>query len=228
MKTKLILKIITDVMMTAVLLLLMAYSLVGEAAHEWLGVGIFVLFVLHHILNIKWCKTMFKGKYSPYRIAQTAVVALVLLTMCGSMISGVLLSRTVFTFLGDRVYLAQAQKLHMLCAYWGFVFLSLHLGLHWSSILNMVKRFCKKEQPLRRWMIRIIGWLISAYGIYAFIKRDFAGYMFLKIHFVFFDLDEPLIFYLADYLAVMCAFVCLGYYMSLFLKSAYKRADRSY
>ncbi len=223
MKTKLILKIITDVMMTAVLLLLMAYSLVGEAAHEWLGVGIFVLFVPHHILNIKWSKTMFKGKYSPYRIAQTVAVALVLLTMCGSMISGVLLSRTVFTFLGDRVFLAQAQKLHMLCAYWGFVFLSLHLGLHWSSILNMVKRLFKKRSFVRSWAVRIFGLGVAAYGIYAFVERDFSSYMFLKIHFVFFDFDEPLIIYLADYLAVMCAFVCLGYYMSLLLKRVGKR-----
>lgn len=209
--------------MTAVLLLLMAYSLVGEAAHEWLGVGIFVLFVPHHILNIKWSKTMFKGKYSPYRIAQTVAVALVLLTMCGSMISGVLLSRTVFTFLGDRVFLAQAQKLHMLCAYWGFVFLSLHLGLHWSSILNMVKRLFKKRSFVRSWAVRIFGLGVAAYGIYAFVERDFSSYMFLKIHFVFFDFDEPLIIYLADYLAVMCAFVCLGYYMSLLLKRVGKR-----
>lgn len=222
MKPKLILKIITDVTMTAVLLLLMAYSLVGEAAHEWLGVGIFVLFVLHHILNVKWSKAMFKGKYTPYRTAQTAAVVLVLLTMCGSMISGVLLSRTVFTFLGDRVFLAQAQKLHMLCAYWGFVFLSLHLGLHWSNILNMSKRFFKKRSPVRSWAVRIFGWAVAAYGIYAFFKRNFPEYMFLKIHFVYFDLNEPLIFYLADYLAVMVTFVCAGHYLSLILKSAGK------
>ena len=52
MKQKQILKIITDVFMTALFLLLMAYFLMGEAAHEWLGVGIFALFVLHHVINI--------------------------------------------------------------------------------------------------------------------------------------------------------------------------------
>ena len=46
MKPKQILKIITDIAMTVTLLLLMAYSLVGEAAHEWLGIGMFVLFIL--------------------------------------------------------------------------------------------------------------------------------------------------------------------------------------
>lgn len=42
-ETKQILKIITDVFMTAALLLLMAYSLIGEAAHKWRGVSGFLL-----------------------------------------------------------------------------------------------------------------------------------------------------------------------------------------
>ena len=48
MKARQILKIITDIAMTVILLLLMAYSLVGEALHEWLGIGMFLLFILHH------------------------------------------------------------------------------------------------------------------------------------------------------------------------------------
>lgn len=223
MKPKLILKISVDLSMTAVLLLLMAYSLVGEEAHEWLGVGIFALFVLHHILNVRWSKALFKGKYTPYRIAQTAIVALVTLSMLGSMISGILLSRTVFMFLGNRPLQAIARTAHLLCAYWGFAVLSLHLGLHWGNILNMAERLFKKKSAVRKWTTRVVGWFIAAYGIYAFIKRNFAGYMFLQIHFVFFDLDEPLILYLLDYLAVMGAFVCAGHYLAGILK--FKRSE---
>ena len=129
--------------MIATLLLLMAYSLVygdnptiGEAVHEWLGVGMFALFVPHHILNRKWCKGIFRRRYTPYRILQTVLVLLILLSMCGSMISGILLSRTVFSFLGSRGGQMTAQTVHMLSAYWGFVFMSLHLGLHWSRIMG--------------------------------------------------------------------------------------------
>ena len=38
-----------DTAMTLALLLLMAYGLVGEAAHEWIGMGIFALSVVHHV-----------------------------------------------------------------------------------------------------------------------------------------------------------------------------------
>ncbi len=53
MKHKTILKIVVDIGMTVMLLFLMAYELIGEAAHEWLGIGMFVLFIIHHILNRK-------------------------------------------------------------------------------------------------------------------------------------------------------------------------------
>ena len=47
--------------------------------------------------------------------------------------------------------------------------------------------------------------------------------MFLQIHFVFFNLDEPLILYLWDYLAVMGALVCAGHYLTKILK--FKRSE---
>lgn len=36
--------------------------------------------------------------------------------------------------------------------------------------------------------------------------------MFLKIHFVFFDYQEPLLFFMLDYIAVMGMFIFIGYY----------------
>ena len=43
-------KIISDAAMTVLPLLLMTYERIGGDVHEWLGISIFVLFVLHHIL----------------------------------------------------------------------------------------------------------------------------------------------------------------------------------
>ena len=40
--------------MTVLLLLLMAYSLIGETVHEVIGTAILVLFIGHHILNRGW------------------------------------------------------------------------------------------------------------------------------------------------------------------------------
>lgn len=51
MNRKQIIRIIIDICMTICLLMLMAYSLVGEKAHEWIGMAMLILFVTHHILN---------------------------------------------------------------------------------------------------------------------------------------------------------------------------------
>ena len=200
--------------MTVVLLFLMSYSLVGEAVHEWLGIGMFALFILHHILNSRWSGSLFKGKYTPYRILQTALVALALASMLGSMVSGIILSRYALSFMPITKGQAWARTLHMLSAYWGFVFISLHLGLHWSMMMGMASRLWKKKSLIRSWGVRAVGFLIAGYGIYAFIKREIGSYMFLKNQFVFFDFDEPLFFFIIDYIAVLGLFVFVGHYLA--------------
>lgn len=61
MKPKQIIRLATDAAMTIALLLLMAYSLVGEAAHEWIGMAMLALFILHHALNRKWIGAVSRG-----------------------------------------------------------------------------------------------------------------------------------------------------------------------
>lgn len=218
MKPKMILKICIDIGMTVALLFLMTYELVGQAAHEWLGIGMFILFVTHHILNLKWCGNLLRGHYTPMRIWQTLLVVLVLLCMAGSMVSGVILSRHVLSFLPISSGRSLARSLHMVSAYWGFVLMSLHLGIHWSMMMAMARKAFPNASSVRTWAFRILAVGIAAYGVYAFVERDIAGYMFLRIQFVFFDFEEPLIFFLLDYVAAMWLFVFAGHYFSELLK----------
>ena len=214
MSRKQIARIVTDIMMTLVLLLLMAYSLVGEAAHEWLGIGMLVLFILHHVFNSRWTRYLRKGKYTPFRVLQTALVVLAMLSMLVSMVSGIVLSRYALSFLPITGGRSWARTLHMLSSYWGFVFISLHLGLHWSMMIGMAKRLFKNPSAVRRWITRGLGFLIAAYGLFAFFKRQIGSYMFLKTQVVFFDFSEPLVLFLFDYIAVMVLFVFLGHYLA--------------
>lgn len=218
MKPKMIAKICVDISMTIALLLLMPYELVGQAAHEWIGIGIFVLFLIHHILNGKWSRNAFKGKYTPLRVWQTILVLLVLAAIIGSMVSGIILSRHALSFLpisGGRSF---ARRLHMLASYWGFVLMSLHLGLHWNMMMGMTKKAVKKPSAARTWILRILALAIAGYGVFAFVKREIGSYMLLETQFVFFDFDQPLIFFLLDYVTVMGLFVFIGHYLAELLK----------
>ena len=223
MKAKQILKTAVDVAMTIALLLLMAYELIGQAAHEWLGIGIFTLFVLHHILNRHWHRGVFKGRYTAMRWMQTTLVILILLTMCGSMVSGILLSRYALSFLPFNGGGAFARNVHMLSAYWGFVLMSLHLGFHWNMVVRMVKILVTKPSKLRKYILRSISLLIAGYGVYAFFKRDIGSYMILANQFVFLDFEEPFLWFLLDYMAYMGTCISIGHYGSALLRSCTKR-----
>lgn len=223
MKPKMILKIAADIAMTVALLLLMTYEMIGQTIHEWIGIGMFVLFVLHHVLNGKWSKHLLNGRYTALRIMQTVLVALVLFSMLGSMVSGVILSRHAFSFLSIKTGQSWARTLHMISAYWGFVFMSLHLGFHWSMMIGMAGKLVKNPSVLRKWILRTIAALIAGYGVCAFIRRDMGSYMLLKNQFVFFDFEEPLLLFLLDYIAIMGLFIAIGHYLSEILKKLRKR-----
>ncbi len=226
MNKKMKIKIAADIGMTVLLMLLMAFEMVGREAHEWIGIGMFVLFVLHHILNRTWIKNLFKGKYTPFRILQSVIAMAVLISMIASMVSGMVLSRYAFSFLNIEGGRNWARTIHMLAAYWGFAGMSVHLGLHWSMMIGMEKKMMKEPSQIRSLVGKIIGILIALYGIYAFFKREIGIYMTLQSSFVFFNFEEPIVFFFLDYLAVMGLFIWIGHYSSKGIKKLGKTKNR--
>lgn len=159
----------------------------------------------------------FKRKIYPAAIWQTVLVLLVLACMAGSMISGVILSRHVLAFLPISAGRSFGRVLHMLSAYWGFLFMSLHLGCHWNMMMDMAGSVAGKSSA-RTLVLRILAFAAAFYGLSAFVKREIGSYMFLKIQFVFFDFEEPVLFFLLDYMAVMALFVWIGHYAAKILR----------
>lgn len=225
MKPKAVVKISADLAMTVLLLLLMTYELIGQAAHEWIGIAEFALFVFHHILNRGWLKNLFHGKYTPVRIIQTITAAGVLLAMTGSAVSGAILSRYALTFLPIEGGRAFARTLHLLSAYWGFALMGFHLGLHLAMLTALAANRIKPPKAAL-WALRFLAVGIAAYGIYAFLRRGLAGYMLLQNRFVFFDHDEPLALFLADYVAILGLFVLVGNYSLKLIKSDKRRENK--
>lgn len=149
MKPKAIIKLAVDVFMTIALLFLMGYQFWGEVPHEWIGTGMFILFITHHILNGHWHKALLKGKYSTMRIFMLVIDVLVLISMLAQIYSSVVMSRYVFGFLPFNGGMSLARRLHILGAYWGFLLMSLHLGLHWNMILGTLRKAVRIKKVQR-------------------------------------------------------------------------------
>ena len=206
--------------MVILLPLLMAYSLIGENIHEFIGICMFALFIGHHIINHKCWTDLFKGKYNASRILSTTVNLLLAVYMLLQPISGVLMSKYVLKDITLNDAAGILRMIHMTVAYWGFILMSFHLGLHVRAISAMFgKNFDKR---LRNYAM-IVFLVIAVYGIYAFIHRNIGDYLMMKVMFAFFDFGEPRIRFLADYLAVMVLGAEIAYWIQkLLIKTATK------
>ena len=178
-------KILIDIGMTICLLLLMPYSLLSETAHEWIGMAMLMLFIAHHMLNRKWLLSIGKGKYNAFRVVQTVLVIIMFILMMGSMISGILLFNYIFKWIKISGTYVTARQMHMFCAYWGLVVMSLHLGFHWNIAVAMAGRLWEHPSVIRTWAARSVATTIAGYGLYAFYRRQIGDYLIMRMHFVF-------------------------------------------
>jgi len=207
-----------DSAMTIILLLLMAYALVGELAHEILGCAMLSLMLAHMALNFSWYRSLGRGRYSAYRAAQTVLDFLILGSMIVSMVSGIRLSRHVFEALGLSYSLSVSRAAHLLASHWGFCLVSIHLGMHWKAITASLRKNNATALPRQPIWIRVLifgaVWAAALYGLWAFISRGFWRYLALMTRFAFFDFEEPLALFLLDYAAIMALFLSMGFLLA--------------
>ena len=204
---------ILDGAMTITLLLLMSYSLIGETTHEGLGVLMFLLLIVHHALNIRWERSLCRGKYTVFRTVQTVLVVLCLILILGSGSSGIVLSKHLFTAFPVGISRSWARTTHMLCAYWGFLFMSLHLGLHSRVLFGRIWESYLKDRASRTWTTRVLLGMVVVYGGYVFMQRNLLNYMIMKIRFAFFDFNESVPLFLLDHTCVLILYVVMGHYI---------------
>ena len=86
-------KRLVDIAMAIILLLLMAYELIGEATHEYLGIAMLILLCAHHVLNRTWHTHLFKGRYGLNRSVMALVDVLLFVMLIAQMVSGIICIR---------------------------------------------------------------------------------------------------------------------------------------
>lgn len=187
-------KMIIDITMYLLFIILMGHHITDNLIHEILGTILFVLFIVHHILNYRYYKTIFKGKYNAKRVFILVVDLLLFICMICMIISAINISSDVFSFLNIPTKI-WGRKLHMLSTSWGFVLMSVHVGLHLNILISKLNK--KMKGSTFEYVYYLILILLLVYGIYSFIKLNFISDMFLLNAFKYHDFNEsPIIFYL--------------------------------
>ena len=220
MKTNTIIKRVVDVALTVTLLLLTAFQVTQQLAHEWLGIAMFALTIVHQILNRRYYAAIFKGKYSPLRAFQLIVNVLLLLSFVCTALSGMMMSRFATPFMNGILPSSIVRQGHLAMSHWSFVLMGLHLGLHFGIVVSKLKN------RTVRIVLGIVMTGISVCGFYLFFKSDILNYMLFKNPFAFLDYEKAWWLVLLENLAMLLAWGFAAYLISLFLRSVTKKDKR--
>ncbi len=198
-------KIIVDVGMTVLLLCLMAYQVTGEALHEWIGIGMTFLVIIHQILNRKWYGAIFKGKYNAYRITTTVINIALLLSFALTAFCGMTMSGHAVPFLYGMTKVSIARRMHLSMSHWAFVLIGLHLGMHIPVMSARLKLTDKLKTVLSASLCVVAG-----IGLYLFIRNGMPDYLFFRVPFAFLDYEKAAILVLFENILMLSFWVFIG------------------
>lgn len=180
MNNKMIGKLFLDTVMTVLMIVLMGYHVTGNKMHEILGITLFVLFIIHCILNRKWFQNL-KNITKNYKKNKVLLFwaltnILLIVDMILLLVSSVMISREVFSIMSIE-YSYVWVYIHTVCAYGGLIIMSIHLGFHWKMIMNGIKKsfHIESKSMLRNILLKLITCFMVIAGVKSSYDRSIGG-----------------------------------------------------
>ena len=198
-----IVKRAVDIIMTVLLIVLMAYQVTGNAIHEWVGIAMLAIVIVHQVLNRKWYGSLIKGRYRAYRIVMTVLDVLVLAAFVLDMVSGMAISYSAVHFLYGMIPLTTARMLHRGVSYWVFALMGVHLGFHFPILASGWSKTTKRILLTALICIAIVGF-------YLFLSSDMPNYMLFAGRYRRLNLGNSDILVLLKYIAMLISWTAIG------------------
>ncbi|WP_312095003.1 DUF4405 domain-containing protein [Niallia sp.] len=219
MKPIMVIRLVIDLGMTFLMLFAMAYQITGNTIHELLGGILLVFFIVHNILNRRWYKTIMKGKYNLRRLLKVVVNLLFLVSMVVVLISSLPISQDIFPFMevnDDMIF----RQIHVITAYWGFIFMAIHIGVSWGVIVNSMRKMTgiSGGSRIRLIGLRLVAVLIVIYGVKTSFERDLESKLVIYDPFASFLLADSVLGFLVDYLSIMGIYISGTHYALKFVQ----------
>ena len=146
---------------------------------------------------------------------------LLFVAMIGMMVSGIIISVDVFSFLNIKTSMF-GRLLHMASTSWGFILMAIHVGLHITGMMNKLN--AKMKNSIFQYVYYLILVLLIGFGIYSFISLKLWEEMFLLVDFKFFDYEQSMVLFYLKYIAILLAISLVIYIiLSLIKKIKNKR-----
>ncbi|MCE5187862.1 MAG: DUF4405 domain-containing protein [Eubacteriales bacterium] len=170
-----ILKLLLDAVMLVLLVLMYKKQVISMAFHEIGGLALIGLFLIHHLVNAKWIgaatRRLFTRNTPGLVRARYIVDALLLLAFLAIGVTGVLISKVVFSL---RVA-GNFKALHYFASAFAILLMGVHLGLHAEYIFGkLVKKSASKVAKIA---LCVVLAALIAFGGYSLFATSFLSYL---------------------------------------------------
>ena len=150
--------LILDLGMFSIFLVVANPHLTGGTVHEWLALSLAGTVLVHILVHWKWvvniAKDFFKKLWHQSRL-NFAVNTLFFAMMLGSLISGLMISKSVIPALGIQLTVDRSLRMiHSLFSNASMAVLAIHLVLHWKWVTTNIGRYIMN--PIRNLFPRSI------------------------------------------------------------------------
>ena len=157
-------KLIVDILMLALMLIEFSKNYLSPLIHEIIGIILFILVIIHLILNKNYIKNVFKTKKDAFGVLMFIINISFFITFMLSIIFGILSSQSFLKIC--NIHNVNIINLHKILSYLSLIILGFHLGINFNMM------FGKLTNKLNKYILYIIQLIIIIYGIYSFIKLD--------------------------------------------------------
>jgi len=197
----------------------LAYWWQGNLFHEIVGTIFLVLLIVHNVTVLRWYTALSKGKWNARRKYSTATNLLVLLLMVTLAVTSIVVSQTLFSSFPGNVGFS-AREVHVLVSYWALIVMGLHLGLHWSRVLAVVRSFFDYGgSKLGAAMARLLALGIAAFGIHSLLVMMLPEKLFAVPALEMWDFTVDAGGFFLRYGAIVGLFVVIGHYLAVALQA---------
>jgi hypothetical protein len=215
-----LLRLVLDCIAAGLLLFAFAYFWQGNASHEWAGISVFLLLVVHNMFHRRWFAALPKQgqgeRRGKFNIALTFVLLAGMLALLGT---SLVISETLFANLRlDDDF--TARQIHAGIAYWLLIIVAIHLGLRWPLLMGVARRLLGIVQvsAARTALLRLIAIGIAGQGACSALALNLRSRLLFQMSLDWWNFEESVAGFFGHCMAIMGLCMFLTYYTMQWLQ----------
>lgn len=213
MKKTFLLRLVLDLIAAGLLLAALAYYWLDNTAHELIGASIFLLVMVHNFFNRRWYGAISKAREPRSRMDVVLTLSL-LAVMLALLLTSVMISRTVFSFLQLKGSFT-VRQIHIFAAYWSLIFVAIHLGVRWQRIMNATRSALNiaGASTARTLALRLIAGAIAVHGLQSSFLMDVGSKLSFQMSLDGWDFENSTPGFFLNWISIVGLYVFLTHYV---------------